>query len=374
MAHLVCQSSKKRYPLNSPIWQSEVGGLLDVEFETDWNWASILSRKPSLWRYLEALPIDNEANIISLGEGFTPIQEIEIAQRKVWLKLEYLFPSGSYKDRGASVLISKAKELGITSVVQDSSGNAGASIAQYAARAGIQCQIFVPKDTSPSKLIQIQSYGADLCLIEGSREDTAYATKQATQRHYYASHVYNPFFLQGTKTFAYEVFEQLREKLPDTLVLPAGNGTLLLGAYIGFQDLKRMCLIDKIPKLVGIQAENNAPIYQMFQTNLQKLPHFQPRPTLAEGIAIAQPVRAKQIIEYVKQTRGIFLAVSEEQIIQTWHFLAKKGYFVEPTSAAVVAGLEQYILHYAQPNEKILSVLTGSGLKAIDKIQKIFLK
>ncbi|MEM9982561.1 MAG: pyridoxal-phosphate dependent enzyme, partial [Bacteroidota bacterium] len=161
---------------------------------------------------------------------------IEFDNFKIHLKLDFLFPTGSYKDRGASVMISKVKELGIDKVVQDSSGNAGASVAAYCAKAGIACDIYAPKCTSQAKLTQIKMYGATLHLIDGTREDTAQAALEAAQKSYYASHCWNPYFFQGTKTFAFEIAEQMGWKAPDTVILPAGNGTLLIGAYIGFRE------------------------------------------------------------------------------------------------------------------------------------------
>ena len=161
-----------------------------------------------------------------MGEGFTPLEEIELDGHRVLLKIDYLFPTGSYKDRGATVLISKVKELGIRKVVEDSSGNAGSAIAAYCAKAGIECEIYVPQATSPEKLVQIQAYGATLKRVEGSREKTAEVAMGAASKFYYASHCWNPFFLHGTKTFAFEIWEQMDGKVPDVLILPVGHGTL----------------------------------------------------------------------------------------------------------------------------------------------------
>ncbi len=200
-----------------------------------------------------------------MREGFTPLVETDFNGHRVLLKIDYLFPTGSYKDRGATVLISKAKELGIKKVIEDSSGNAGSAIAAYCARAGIGCEIYVPQTTSLGKLVQIQAYGANLRRIEGSREETARVAMEAASRIYYASHCWNPFFLHGTKTFAFEIWEQLGWKAPDVLILPVGHGTLFLGAYLGFKELKEAGLVKRVPKLVAVQSVSCAPLYKAFK-------------------------------------------------------------------------------------------------------------
>jgi len=361
--NLICKSTGETYALDTPIWCSESGGLLDIEYVPDLDWDWVKHLPPNLWRYREALPLPSDSSIVSFGEGFTPLQKISFGEKWAWIKLDYLFPSGSYKDRGSSVMMSQIKALGIQSVVQDSSGNAGASVAQYAALADLKCQIFVPEGTSIAKINQMEFCGAEVTQVTGSREDTAKAAFQAAQDTFYASHVWNPFFLHGTKTFAYEIVEQLNFRAPHTLVLPAGNGTLLLGAFIGFRELKESGVISKIPKLIGIQAANCAPLAQAYQQKQTQFAKIIPQATIAEGIAIAEPMRGTQMLEYVGITGGDFLTVEEAEIKETWKELALKGYYVEPTSAAVIAGLKNYLAHHAQKDEIVASVLTGHGLK-----------
>ncbi len=361
---LICNITGESYALDATRWCSESGGLLDIEYmpDLDWDWVKYLPA--NLWRYRAALPLAWDAPEVSFGEGFTPLRKVYFGDKWAWLKLDYLFPSGSYKDRGSTVMMSHIKSLGIDTVVQDSSGNAGASLAQYAALARLKCKIFVPEATSPAKINQMKFCGAEVIQVKGSREDTAKAAYQAAQQTFYASHVWNPFFLHGTKTFAYEIVEQLNFKAPDTLVLPAGNGTLLLGAYIGFKELKHVGIIRKIPKLIGVQAANCAPLAEAYHHNQGEVStEIQTSPTMAEGIAIAQPMRGAQMLEYVKITGGNFLTVEEDEIKETWQELALRGYYVEPTSAAVIAGLKNYLAHFAEKDEVVASVLTGHGLK-----------
>ncbi len=202
MNNLVCRTCGATYSLDEPRWRCDCDGVLDVEFTPAFDVARIKQRLPTLWRYREALPVRGDANRESFSEGFTPLIELEVVGHPVLVKQEHLFPSGSFKDRGATVLVSKIRELGLSKLVEDSSGNAGCALAAYCARAGIRCEIFVPTDTAEAKLTQIRLYGAQVHRVPGSREDAARAAWVAAQQDYYASHVWNPFFLQGTKTFA----------------------------------------------------------------------------------------------------------------------------------------------------------------------------
>lgn len=319
-----------------------------------------------MWRYRAAIPLTRNSNTVSFDEGFTPLVPLDFGGRSAFLKQDHLFPTGSFKDRGASVLVSKVRELGIKKVVIDSSGNAGAAVAAYCARAGIMCEVFVPAGTLPGKLASIRAYGAKLRLVPGTREDAARAARRSAVRTYYASHYWNPFFFQGTKTFAYEVCEQLGWRAPDVIVLPCGNGTLVLGADLGFRDLRAAKVIKRIPKIIAVQAANCAPIYQSFRSGRRLVPRIKPRPTLAEGIAIAEPLRGRQIIDAVGKTGGSFLTVSEKEIGDAGRDMGRRGFFIEPTAAATIAGLIRY-LERAPKKETIVSVITGHGLKAPEK-------
>jgi threonine synthase len=281
--------------------------------------------------------------------------------------MDYLFPTGSYKDRGATVLISKMKEWGVQKVVEDSSGNAGSAIAAYCAKAGIECEIYVPQGTSSEKTVQIQAYGATLRKVQGSRERTAEVAMEAASKIPYASHCWNPFFLHGTKTFAFEVWEQMDWKAPDVLVLPIGHGTLFLGAYIGFKELKEAGMIRKIPRLVGVQSAACAPLYWAFRKGWTELRPIEKRETVAEGIAIAEPVRGRQILEAIHRTDGEILAVTEKEIGMALKEMGRKGHFIEPTSAATIAGLKKYLKKKSR-RETVVSTLTGTGLKSVEKM------
>lgn len=373
MEKFCCPECNHTYSIDLLRWRCDCGSPLDLEFTPKFSIRAIIKRGPGLWRYREALPIKQDRLILSMGEGLTPLEEMAFDGNRVGIKIDYLFPTGSYKDRGATVLISKARELGVKRIVEDSSGNAGSAIAAYCVRAGIGCDIYVPQSTSAGKLVQIQMYGANLKKIEGSREKTAQVTMEAAKETYYASHCWNPYFLHGTKTFAFEVWEQMGWRPPDTLILPVGHGTLLLGAYLGFKELKEAGKIKKVPRLVGIQSEACAPLFHGFIRGSAEVLVIAKRETMAEGIAIAEPVRGRQILRAIQQTDGKILTVTESEIALALVEMGRRGHFIEPTSAATIAGLKKY-LREKRGRETIVSTLTGSGLKAIEKLNHLTVK
>ncbi len=365
---LVCQETGTTFSASELRWRSDTRAPLDLHFQARLDLDAIQGRPPTMWRYREALPLQDDANIVSLGEGMTPMVPWEMDGRPVWIKQENLLPTGSFKDRGAALLISRAKELGLQAVVEDSSGNAGAAVAAYAARAGIQCDIYVPDSTSPAKLSQIQLYGANLHRIPGSREATARAAMKAADTCFYASHVWNPFFFHGTKTFAYEVWEQLDFRSPDIVVIPVGHGTLLIGAYLGFKALREAGHISRMPKIIGVQAENCAPLHRMWRESLGEPPSFQSAETMAEGIAIAEPVRYGQILQIVRETAGDIVAVSEANTEQALLEAGRSGFYIEPTSATALAAFRQLT---TSPDDVVVLPLTGHGLKSTEKLLKL---
>lgn len=366
----ICCECGKKYDPKTLAFKCECGGLFDLEkFDFSFSKKDILNNEWSLFRYFKALPFNDNCDLwksVTMGEGLTPIVPLDNENPNILVKVDYLMPTLSFKDRGAAVLISKAKELGIKKVVQDSSGNAGSSIAAYAARAGIECDIYVPEGTSSKKIKQISSHGATVHVIQGTREDTAQAALNAVENGegFYASHVYNPYFYQGTKTYAYEIYEQLEGEMPKTIVVPVGNGTLLLGCYYGFSELYNLGLIKEIPKFIAVQAEGCSPIYKAFIEGKDFVEEVINTGTLAEGIAIAKPMRGKQILEVIKATNGVIITAPENKINEARKYLAQKGFYVEPTTAATFAG---FLVYYNENKHnltgKIIIPLCGAGLK-----------
>ncbi|MGK9432172.1 threonine synthase, partial [Bacillus atrophaeus] len=321
MEQYQCHSCGTTYNVSEQVWKCQCGGVLDlVKEKVEWSDSKVLKDIPSMWRYMGTMPFDRNSAIwsgITMGEEFTPLIVLDSGEPNTLVKVDYMMPTLSFKDRGAAVLIAKVKELGVKHVIADSSGNAGTSIAAYAKRANIACDIFLRKGTSPKKIAQVKAHGANVREIEGTREDVAEAAQKAVniEKKFYASHVFNPYFYEGTKTYAFEIWEQMNGA-PDTLIIPVGNGTLLLGVYYGFKELLENKCIDKTPRLVAIQAENCAPLAKAFINNQQVTQPVENSGTLAEGISIAKPARSAQILEAIRATKGQIITTNEEEILK----------------------------------------------------------
>jgi threonine synthase len=365
-----CNQCRMELPASIDLFRCRCGGLLNLCQETiPYQHDLVRQDRWNLFRYRSLLPFDDQAlnwEDVTLGEGMTPLIQPDKEDPMLLAKLDYLMPTLSFKDRGAAVMIAYAKALGVKRVVQDSSGNAGCSVAAYAARAGMTCDIYVPESTSAPKIRQIEVYGATVHRVPGSREDTAQAALSAVEQSdaFYASHVYQPVFYQGTKTYVYEMFEQLGGHLPDTILLPAGNGTLLLGVYAGLKDLKAGGCIHQFPRLIAVQAANCAPLYHAFIRDLEMTEPVINEKTMAEGIAIANPKRGKEMIRALRHTKGMVVTVTEDAIQNTRLILASKGIDVEPTAAVSYAA---YLNHRKQEHSKswglVVVPFCGSGLK-----------
>ncbi|MDT9688393.1 threonine synthase [Streptomyces sp. P9(2023)] len=361
MTAYVCPRCLVNAPADALTWCCpRCRGPWDLDFASaPVSLTSLASRVNSLWRYEEALPLATGSPGVSLGEGRTPLVPLT---DDISAKLDFLMPTLSFKDRGAVMLAELARRLRPRRVLADSSGNAGTAIAAYCARAGLDCVVYVPEATSAKKLEQIRAHGARLTVVPGDREATARAARAAADEPgtFYASHVYNPHFLHGTKTYVYELWEDLGGRLPETIVVPVGNGTLLLGAALAIEELHGHGLIDRRPALIAVQAEAVAPLAEAFATGADELlAPGDARPTLAEGIAIPNPPRAAQILRAVRATGGTFLTVTEDQLHTAQMDLARRGLFVETTAAACWAALR------ATPPRPGLTVLPlcGAGAK-----------
>jgi len=363
-----CGYCGREYGLTDRAFRCRCGGLFDIAGLDDPFSASILDeRAQGLFRYRQLMPsaVDGHWLEATMGEGWTAMVGLGKAFGGLIAKMDYAMPTLSFKDRGAAVLMAAAKAAGASSVIQDSSGNAGNSVAAYSARLGIECEIFVPEGTSPNKVSQIRAYGAKVRLVPGNREDTARAAlEEAEAGRYYASHVYNPMFYQGTKTYIYEIWEQMGGSLPDALAVPVGNGTLLLGVYYGLKSLMAGGAISKMPALIAVQAARCAPLYGSFEKGLDSVAPVRNEGTLAEGIAIAAPMRGAQLIKAVRELGGHVVAVGEDEIKQAGEKLSRSGIFVEPTSAATVAGALNWSKASGFDGAMVVP-MCGAGLKSL---------
>ena len=361
----VCTGCGQSYAIDTRDWCCACGGLLDFAHRAPFDAAQVDANISGLWRYRAMLPLESEWEPVTLGEGNTPVVPIEWRGQRLLLKMETAAPTGCFKDRGAAVLATALRGLGIDRVVEDSSGNAGASLAAYAGRAGIHCEVCIPASASSAKLAQIEAYGAEVIEIRGKREYAALAAwAAAAHGAYYASHVYSPYFLAGTETLAYELWEQLGHNAPDALLMPAGNGSLLLGAYAGFARLHQAGLIADVPRLFAVQTAACAPLFDAYRSGRDEIEPATVGETAASGIAIGRPARGSQILQAVRATGGAVLCVTEEKIGQTYHELAYQGFYVEKSAAVAVAAVEELgqLLGGSYP-ETLVVPLTGHGLK-----------
>lgn len=326
----------------------------------------IAARPADMWRYAEALP--DFAHRVSLGEPMTPLVPFEQDGFQALGKCEYLMPTGSYKDRGAALLASYLRATDVSEAVEDSSGNAGAALAAYAARADIELKVFCPASASPGKLAQIRLYGAELVPVEGPRPRATKALLAYVEEHQvpYASHLWHPLFIEGIKTLAYELAEQGGWQAPDAVLCPVGAGSILLGLYRGFLDLVAAGAVDSMPRLIAVQAAHVSPLHQAFHAGATAVsPAQDPQPTLAEGIALPKPVRDGEILVALRETGGTVLAVTEAKIEAGVAELGRRGFCVEPTSAVIWEGLRQYREQSdLAPEARLVAVLSGHGLKA----------
>ena len=369
--HYIDSKSGSAYPLAEPRWRGESGAHVNLADAPGLTRKDIDVSVNSLWRYRKALLVD-VANAVTLGEGWTPLIPGEWDGVPVFYKLEFMMPTGSFKDRGMTVMVSYLRARGVDSVLEDSSGNAGASLSAYAAAAGMRCRILVPETASYPKIAQIAACGADVVTIRGSRQDVADAALAMSRDVFYASHNWQPFFAEGTKTLAYELWEQLGFRAPGNVVVPVGYGSNVLGCDRGYSELMRTGEIERVPRLYGVQAANCAPYHAAFQAGVE---HFVPapvNPTVAEGIASSKPTRMREVLVPVRASGGEILAVTEDEIVRALGALARKGLYVEPTSAAAAAGLSQLIARgVIRKGETTVLVLTGSGLKASETIGRL---
>lgn len=355
-----CKHSESIYSLRSKCY---CGGLWKLDFQPpEFTLTDIDQKEWSIFRYRKFMALTDESwRNISLGEGMTPIIHFN---NDVLFKMDYFMPTLSFKDRGAAVLVSHCKSIGVTKVVQDSSGNAGNSIAAYCARANIECEIFVPENTSPKKISMIRAHGAKCTVVPGNRDNCAEVCREKVESEgvYYANHVYNPLFYEGTKTYIYEVFEQLK-RIPNYLIVPVGNGTLFLGIISALEHLICSGIIDNMPKIIALQSQNCDPLFQAVQHHCLLPASVTPKPTMAEGIAIGKPKRGREILEITNKYKVSFVHAPEDKILWARNALAAKGIYCERTTAANYAAYLEYCRLYGTVSDCLIT-MCGAGLKS----------
>jgi threonine synthase len=335
---------------------------LEIQFYFNFDAAEIRKKDYTVWRYAKFFPYAKESEIVTLGEGWTPLVNFS---SNVFFKLESLNPTGSFKDRGSTVLISalqatlkKAKGY----ISEDSSGNAGASIAAYAARTGLKAKVYVPENVSGPKFRQIQFYDAEVIKVSGSRSKVAEEAQKAEKRKYYVGHILHPLFKDGIRSLAYELAEQFSWHVPERIYLPVSAGTLLLGVTEGLRHLVSSGAVAFMPKIVACQTSQISPLYHKFK-NLNYVPPERIT-SIADALVSTNPPLLDLMVKHLKEANGDAVMVEEDEIFHAFKELAGKGFYVEPSSAVAYAAYKkQLATKEVSKADKTVIILTGVGLK-----------
>jgi threonine synthase len=371
---LRCYICHSFYPAKTTNYRCDkCGGLLEVSFELSPRKGPWKNRPLSVWKYRELLPIDSDRFVTTLGEGGTGLHYCqrlgkELGLKHLYVKNEGENPTGSFKDRGMTVALSKARELSKRKVVCASTGNTAASLAAYSAKAGLDCIVIVPKGkVATGKILQVIIHGARIFQVDGDFDEAMKLVVKLTEerKSFYLMNSLNPFRLEGQKTLAFEVYDQLDRSAPDTLVLPVGNGGNISAIWKGFNELEQMRLTRTRPRMIGVQAEKAAPIAMAIRSRQNIVRPFPNPQTLATAIRIGFPVNWTKVLPAIRESSGTAETVSDREILEAQKNLAsKEGIFVEPASAASIAGLKkQRESGNVDRSDLIVCVTTGHGLK-----------
>ena len=334
------------------------------------------NRPTNMWRYFEVMPVLDEANVITLGEGFTPIFKAErlgdkIGASAVYIKDEGLNPTASFKARGLSAAVSKAKELGITKLTMPSAGNAAGAMAAYAAKGGMEAYVFMPKDAPEANQIEVSISGGDLTLIDGLRSDAGILSRKraAEEGLFDVSTLQEPYRVEGKKTMGYEIAEQSDWELPDAIIYPTGGGTGIVGMWKAFAEMEEMGWIGpKRPKMYAVQAEGCAPIVRAFREGAEFAEPWENAQTMAAGIRVPGAIGDYLILGAIRESGGGALTVTDDEMKYYMSLVASlEGMFICPEGAATAVALNKLLVAGdLSPDENILLLNTGSGLKYLD--------
>ena len=336
-------------------------------------------RPPNMWRYFEVMPVLDEANVVTLGEGFTPIFKTDrlatdTGCSSLYIKDESLNPTASFKARGLGAAVSKAKELGITRLTMPSAGNAAGAMTAYAAKAGMEAYVFMPKDAPEANRVEVEVTGANLELVDGFITDAGRISAQRAEELglFDVSTLREPYRVEGKKTMGYEIAEQMGWTLPDVILYPTGGGTGIVGMWKAFSEMEAMGWIDgKRPKMFAVQSEGCAPIVRAFNEGTEFAEPWENPHTLAAGIRVPAAIGDYLILQSLRESGGGAITVSEDEILSDLRAVASlEGMFICPEGAAIVAALRKLLADGTlSPDESILLLNTGSGLKYLDMIR-----
>lgn len=353
------------------------GGILDIKYDYSYI-KSVLTkdklktRENSMWRYLELLPVTGESKVRKLRVGWSPMYNAAALAEKIGIKTLYIKddginPTSSLKDRASAMAVVKAEEAGLHTIACSSTGNAASSLAGNSAAAGYKSYIFVPERAPKGKVAQLMMFGATVFLVKGSYEDTFRISAAAIEQYgwYNRNAAVNPYLMEGKKTVSLEIAEQLDYKMPDYLAISVGDGCTIAGVWKGLKDLYEIGFIEKLPKLISVQAEGCYPINRAVAQN--KLLEPMEENTLADSIAVGVPRNPDKAINAIKESGGIVINVSDEEILAAMRLLGRtSGVFAEPAGATGTAGLKKALeLNLIDKNSSAVSVVTGNGLKDV---------
>lgn len=382
--NLYCPKCGKEHDLSGIHHLCECGSPLLVAYDLkrakqELKKQDFQGRVSSLWRYEELLPVKEEENIVSLGEGFTPLIPLKKAGElsgisRLYLKDEGVIPTGTFKARGAAVGVSRAKELGVETIAMPTNGNAGAAWSVYSARASIRSVIVMPEDAPSITRNECAAAGADLYLVKGLISDCGKIVGKSVQKHgwYDASTLKEPYRIEGKKTMGLEIAEQLGWKMPDVILYPTGGGVGIIGIYKALKELQELGFVEgELPRLVAVQAEGCAPIVNAFRENKKESEFFKDSKTVAFGINVPKALGDFLVLEALYETGGCAKAVSDEEILKALRELAQsEGSFVCPEGAAIYAAAKQLRREgWIRPDDQVVLLNTGAGIKYPDTLK-----
>jgi threonine synthase len=384
MSHLECPKCQTTYDADAQHQLCTCGAPLLVRYDLqgvagNLKKEDLQTREPSLWRYRELLPVRHEENVVSLGEGMTPLIRLQQLGKQtgfdaLYLKDEGTIPTGSFKARGAAVGVSRAKELGVKVLAMPTNGNAGGAWATYAARAGIKATVIMPTSAPEITRNECAITGADFYLVNGLISDAGKIVGRAVQEHgwFDASTLKEPYRIEGKKTMGYEIAEQFGWEVPDVILYPTGGGVGLIGIYKALRELQEIGWIgEKMPRLVAVQATGCAPIVKAFEEGKADSEFWNDAKTVAFGITVPKALGDFLVLDAVYQTNGCAIAVNDEEILEAQKQLATtEGTFVCPEGAATfAAALRLKEQGWIKPEEKVVLLNTGTGLKYPETVQ-----
>ena len=385
VSHLECARCRKHLEAGRVHNLCDCGSPLLVRYQLAGVEGSALrhrlvSRPPNLWRYRELLPVTRKSSIVSLGEGFTPLLRARRLGEKLgipnlYLKEEGVNPTGSFKARGQSVAISMARELGLKKVAVPSAGNAGGAMAAYAVVAGMQALVYMPEGTPVVNRLECALLGAEVVLVPGSIKECGHALRERIEREgwFDMSTLKEPYRVEGKKTMAYEVVEQLGDKVPDAMIYPTGGGTGLVGMWKAFDEMEELGWIGrKRPRLVAVQATGCAPIVRAYAARAEHAEEWLNPQTIASGLRVPSAVGDFLILRALRESQGVAIAVSDDAMLDGVRHLAEtEGLVTAPEGGATLAALERLLEEgFLAGDDTVVLFLTGSGYKYLEAMQQ----